>query len=184
MGMRPTLFMLALTACGPKAPPDFKGHVEVVREVDPDLMAQAVKPEGQGGVSNGWVVVVTEDVPVYRMWNGPGDEDENRMGQWWAAEAPSGSEAEYRKRYAVCHEWNDLTWVARCTLTAGAKVVVGPTQSVGEDLCSLDGGEAYARSKGWQVFIPRAWENLHLVCPDASSDYRADPRDLSERMTP
>jgi hypothetical protein len=182
--MRPTLFMLALTACGPKTPPDFKGYVEVVREVDPDLMAQAVKPEGQGGVSKGWIVVVTEDVPVYRMWNGPGDEAENRMGQWWAAEAPSGSEAAYRKRYAVCHEWNDLTWVARCTLTAGAKVVVGPTQSVSEDLCSLDGGEAYARSKGWQVFIPRAWENPHLVCPDASSDYRADPRDLSERMTP
>ena len=181
--MRPTLFMLALAACAPKTPPDFKGYVEVVREVDPDLMAQAVKPDGQGGVSRGWVVVVTEDVPVYRMWNGPGDEAGNRMGQWWAAEAPSGSEAAYRKRYAVCHEWNDLTWVARCTLTAGAKVVVGPTQSVSEDLCSLDGGESYARSKGWQVFIPRAWENPHLVCPDASSDYRADPRDLSERMT-
>ena len=123
----------------------------------------------------GWIVVVTEDVPVYRLWNGPGDDAHNRMGQWWAAEAPSGSEAAYRREYAICHEWNDLTWVARCTLTAGAKVVVGQTQSVSEDLCSLDGGESYARSKGWQVFIPRAWENPHLVCPDASSDYRADP---------
>ena len=143
-------------------------------------LEEAVKPRGMGGVSRGKVVVLEEDTPVYRMWDGP-DVDAatitNELGQWWTFTPPSGTVEQYRKKYAICTGWNDLLWISVCTLKAGATVVVGPTQSVSEETCERE-GEHYRRRWTQQVYIQRAWQRDDLVC---EIKYRANPEDLESR---
>lgn len=183
---------LFLAAC-PKAPPAPVVEVPAapvpLSNEDPDYaradVASAIKPAGQGGISEGIVLRVTEDTPVYRLWSGPEKVDArgytNRIGQWWTFEAPAGSQADYRVAYEICAGWNDLTWVATCTLKAGSVVAVGPGQSVSAETCGSD--ESYpANPAAPQVFIAKAWARMpaELDCPDASADYAADPTDLSK----
>lgn len=153
-------------------------------------LAGAVKPPGQGGVSAGLVIQLTQDLPVYRLWSGPEKTDDrgytNRMGSWWAYEAPAGPVAEYRADYAICTAWNDLTWVATCTLQAGAVVVIGPGQSVSAEVCGdASGQEAYpANPEDWQLYVDKAWSRPELACPPETSDYAANPQDLSQPLGP
>jgi len=155
-------------------------------------LAGAVKPAGEGGLVEGLVVRLTADVPVYRMWNGPEKKDSrgntNRLGQWWAYDAPTGPQASYRTAYEICRGWNDLTWVVKCTLKAGAVVAIGPGQSVSAATCGdATGAESYpANHKDWQVFVAKAWTRLgadkELDCPDEALDYAVDPADISSRL--
>jgi hypothetical protein len=121
------------------------------------------------------------------MWSGPQKVDArgntNRMGQWWAFDAPSGPVDGYRRDYEVCVAWNDLTWVATCTLKAGAVVAIGPGQSVSAATCGdASGQESYAANPGdWQVYVEKAWaRSAELECPDATQDYEADPGDVAK----
>ena len=142
---------------------------------------------GEGGVVEGTVIRLTQDVTVWRMWSGPTKKNAsgltNRIGGWWAYDAPKGTQAQYRTAYEICNGWNDLTWVAKCTLKAGAVVVIGPGQSVSAQTCGdVTGVENYpANQKDWQTYVDKPWARpAELVCPADTEDYQADPADISK----
>lgn len=175
-------------------PDAYAGKVTVLTPDDPDYarahIDDAIEPEGDGGISKGLVVELLTDVPVWRLWNGPLKKDSsgntNRLGQWWAARAPAGTRDQYRIDYEVCVAWNDLTWVAGCTLKKGAVVAVGPGQSVSAQTCGDPSGqEAYpADPTHWQVFIYQPWTRMgtELDCPPETQDYMDDPNDISKPL--
>lgn len=173
-------------------PAVLQGKAEVLAATDPDYaradIGAAVKTEGQGGISQGLVLRLTADVPVYRMWNGPTKKDSrgntNRMGQWWSYDAPKGDQAGYRKDYEICLGWNDLTWMATCTLKKGAVVVVGPGQSVTAQTCGDPTGQEnyHANAEDWQVYVAKAWaRGAELSCPPDSADYEVDPANIEAK---
>ena len=172
-------------------PEALKGKAVALASTDPDYarakLAEAVKPAGEGGLTRGLVVRLTADIPVWRMWSGPAKKyngNTNRLGQWWSYDAPHGTQQDYRQAYEICASWNDLTWVAKCTLKSGAVVAIGPGNSVSAATCG--GEEAYpANDKDWQVYIAEAWKRLgadkELDCPAESADYEADAADISKK---
>jgi len=191
-----TLVVALLNGGGPAPlPPQLDGKAEVVASSAPAYaqadLAAAVKPAGQGGISAGLVVRLTQDIPVYRLWSGPAKLSAggytNRIGQWWSYAAPTGTQAEYRAHYEICTAWNDLTWVATCTLKAGSVVAIGPGQSVSAETCGDPSGqEAYpANLSHWQLWVAKAWaRGQELVCPPAGSDYAAAPANLAKPLVP
>lgn len=182
-------------AAGPLALPTLlTGKAVVLASDDADYargdFSGAVKASGAGGLSEGLVIRLSADIPVYRMWSGPEKKDErgntNRIGQWWSYDAPTGTQAEYRWAYEICGDWNDLTWVATCTLKAGSVVTIGPGQSVSAETCGDESGqESYpANPRDWQVFVSKAWTRLgsELDCPDESQDYAANLTDIGSKL--
>jgi hypothetical protein len=149
--------------------------------------AGATGKPGEGKVIRPYVVRVTRDVKVYRLWDGPDVRDAqgrtSRMGQWWTFEPPSGTLASFRTRYEVCEKWDTLRWVAACTLRRGAVVVIGAGQSVSAQVCGdATRRENYPRNdRDLQVYIREAWTRTDLTCPDEREDYQNDPRDISKR---
>jgi hypothetical protein len=171
-------------------PAQLVGKAVVVAKGDPDEpradLSSAIKPSGEGGLTRGLVVRLTADVPVWRMWSGPAKKDErgntNRLGQWWSYDAPHGSQQGYRVSYEICASWNDLTYVARCTLKKGAVVAVGPGNSVSAKTCAdQTGKEAYpANDRDWQVWISKVWtRSQEIDCPADTADYQPDLADIS-----
>lgn len=187
------LALVGLVSAGELSlPKTLEGKVQVLSSSDPDyakaVVANAIKPAGDGGVSQAVVIKLTEDMTVYRLWNGPAVKDSrgntNRMGSWWAFDAPTGPVAGYRNDYEVCNAWNQLTWVATCTLKKGSVVAVGPGQSVSAMTCGdPTGKESYPENAAhWQVYIDKAWSrSAELVCPPDSADYEANPSDISKK---
>ena len=155
-----------------------------------DLPA-AVKAAGEGGLMQGLVIRLTSDIPVWRMWSGPAKKDArgntNRLGQWWSYDQPRGTQQDYRRSYEICLAWNDLTWVAQCTLKQGSIVAIGPGNSVSAMLCGdPEGKESYPENPvDWQVWVSKAWSRLgpdkELDCPDEGNDYEANPADIAHK---
>lgn len=180
-----------------KLPANLKGKLEVITSTDPDYakadLTAAVKPAGEGGITQGLVVRVKEDIPVWRMWSGPDKKDSrgntNRLGQWWSYDAPHGKQETYRSDYEICLAWNDLTWVAKCTLKKGAVVAIGPGNSVTAQTCGdPTGKESYpANPKDWQTYISKAWSRMgadkELDCPSETQDYQADPQNIAKPLS-
>lgn len=173
-------------------PAALAGKAVVLAPNDPNYpraaVGSAVKPAGQGGISEALVIYMLEDIPVYRMWNGPNKLDSrgntNRMGSWWSYDAPVGTVNQYRVNYEICKSWNDLTWMATCTLKKGAVVAIGPGQSVTAETCGdPTGKENYpANPRDWQLFVNSAWSRpAELFCPP---DYKADPNDIAKPKAP
>lgn len=171
-------------------PPQLAGKAVVVADGDPDAsradLASAVKKPGEGGLTRGLVVRLIADVPVWRMWSGPARKDArgrtNRIGQWWSYDPPRGTRQAYRIDYEICVGWNDLTYVAACTLKKGAVVAVGPGSSVSAATCGdATGKESYpASDRAWQVWVSKLWaRGEELACPPEASDYEADPDDIA-----
>lgn len=174
-------------------PSQLTGAVVIVGSDDPDYAradeAGAVKSPGEGNVSRAVIVRLTQDMPIFRLWNGPDAVDAsghtNRIGSWWTFERPRGSVQRYRQDYAVCLGWNRLAWVATCTLKKGAVVAVGPGNSVSAETCGdASGREHYPpNERMWQLYVARPLERVgpekELDCSDESRDYAADPRDVS-----
>lgn len=191
--------LLGLSACAsPTAdygalmlPASLEGKAALLSPTDADYaranVSGAVKPAGQGGVSDALVIKLSQDLPVYRMWNGPVTTGtSNRLGGWWAFDAPAGTREGYRRAYEICGGWNQLAYVAKCTLKQGAVVAIGPGQSVSAETCAdASGFETYdANARSWQVYVNQPWTRpAELSCPDQSQDYKADPADLS-RVAP
>lgn len=198
-------FSLAISACrttptpapgevGLQLPAQLQGKAVVLAPTDADYAraeaGDAVKPAGEGGVSEVMVVKLTSDVTVWRMWSGPEKKNAsgltNRMGQWWAYDAPRGTRSEYRGRYEICRTWNDLTWMAACTMKAGAVVAIGPGNSVSPETCGdAAGSETYAaNTTDWQVYVAKAWSRpTELECPAETSDYAADCKNIAQPAT-
>jgi hypothetical protein len=155
-------------------------------------LPSAVKAPGEGNVSRAMVIQLTQDIRVFRLWSGPDKKDANgrtnRIGSWWTYDPPRGAAAQYRVDYEICRAWNDLTFVATCTLKKGAIVAIGPGNSVSAETCGdKTGHEHYPANEGhWQLYVYRAFERVgpvdedtELDCPDESRDYEADPRNLA-----
>jgi hypothetical protein len=202
-----TILAFGAAACSPTEPPRIpealppalpavlQGKAQLLTAADPEYaradLANAAKPAGEGGLiqGRGMVVRVTADVPVWRLWSGPEKKDArgntNRIGQWWSYDAPRGSQQGYRQSYEICVSWNDLTWVAKCTLKKGAVVAIGPGNSVSAATCGdAAGKEAYpANERDWQIWIAKAWTRLgtdkELDCPAEGVDYEADVADIT-----
>lgn len=184
--------MAVLSACAvpssvPPLPPGLADTVEVLDVADPAYaqanVAAAVKPAGQGGVSQAVVIRLRQDMAVYRLWNGPGAvAGNNRLGSWWAFDPPRGTQEGYRRAYEICGTWNQLAWVAQCTLKQGAVVAIGPGQSVSAATCAdASGFETYgSNGRNWQVYVFQAWQRPDtLACPPEAVDYPVDPADVS-----
>lgn len=171
-------------------PAALRGKAVVLSPADADYakanVASAVKAEGLGGVSTAMVVKLSQDMPVYRMWSGPVTSgNNNRLGGWWAFDAPRGTREGYRRAYEICGTWNQLAWVATCTLKQGAVVAIGPGQSVSPATCGDSSGyERYdANGRDWQVYVDKAWtRTAELSCPPETSDYKADPADVTRAV--
>lgn len=180
----------APTDAAPLSLPELlQGKAEVLSPDDPDYaraqIEKAEKPAGQGGLVDGLVIRMTADIPVYRLWNGPDVKNDkgytNRLGEYWAYDQPTGTVEQYRANYEVCVDWNQLTWVAVCTLRAGAVVAIGPGQSVAAGVCK-DPQESYpVNTTHWQTYIAGAFaRSTELDCSDESKDFKADPDNLRE----
>jgi hypothetical protein len=194
--MRRLVFLaMGLSACAPLShgdaqlalPSALDGKVAVVAPSDVAYgqanAGSAVKAAGQGGVSAALVVKLSQDLPVYRMWNGPSGGGNNRLGSWWTFDAPAGTREGYRRAYEICGGWNELRYVATCTLKQGAVVAIGPGQSVSAESCGDSSGyEHYApNSRAWQVYVHQAWNRTEsLVCPNQDQDYAADPANVAQ----
>ncbi len=169
--------------------------LELVGPDDKDYAAAdatgATGKVGDGKGSTPYVVRLTHDLPVYRLWAGPAVRDAqgrtSRIGQWWTFDRPSGTLAGFRRRYEVCVQWDTLQWVAQCTIRRGAVVVIGPGQSVSAHTCGdPTARESYpANDRDWQVYIHEAWNrtstpNGDLSCPDERRDYQDDPGNIAK----
>jgi hypothetical protein len=160
-----------------------QGKVEVVTSCNQnntkEILENAIASEGKGGISSGILVRLTDDMDVYRMWNGPNAGineygTSNRIGAWWTAERPSGKAKDYRIKNAVCEDWNTLTWVARCTLKKGSIVAVGPTQST---KCKKN-GENYSANNTQQIYVDN-YSTRYIQCKKyKETDYEANPDDI------
>jgi hypothetical protein len=155
--------------------------------------AAATGVPGAGKLVAPYVVRLTRDLPVYRLWPGPDVKDAqgrtSRIGAWWTFEPPAGTLASYRRRYEVCDGWSSLRWVASCTLRRGAVVVVGLGQSVSAATCGKPGESYPASDRDVQVYIHEPWKHTgtpgsELSCPDPSRDYENDPQDIAKPARP
>ncbi len=175
-------------------PKQLHGKADVVHKDSADYARAdidgAVKAAGEGGITQGLVVRLKTDLPIWRLWNGPTKKDArgftNRMGQWWSYDKPHGTKQAYRHNYEICNAWNELTWVAKCTLKKGAVVVIGPGNSVSAKTCGdASGQESYPINRQhWQIYISKIWaRSTEVECPDESLDYEASPADISAKIS-
>lgn len=156
-------------------PAEFAGAT-VVTDDGSFHVGDVVGAPGAGQISAGTVIRLEHDLVVHRLWSGPDRKYNgfpNNFGSWWSAGDFEGSVADYRRHYAICTAWNDLTWAMECTLKAGTTVVVGPGQSVSSSTCcgafsdAADkarceaAGEAYpAAPDHWQIYLHEAYKRV------------------------
>lgn len=122
------------------------------RHVARDLIGDALKPAGKGGVYEGKIVKVSQAFPLYRVYSVKeyARTGRGRIGGWWTHIPPARgvSRLEYRRRYEICESFNpDLDRVVQCRIYPGALLVIGPGQSVDEGTCGK-GGESYVADSG------------------------------------
>ena len=185
---------VTITGCAGRLP--LRG-LELVPATDPSYVAAdaagATGVPGEGKVTKPYVVRLTRDMPVWRLWAGPEELDAqgrtSRIGQWWTLDRPVGTLASYRRRYEVCEKWDTLRWVAQCTLRRGSVVVIGPGQSVSEQTCGKPGESYPVNERDFQTYIHEAWKRTgqpdsELSCPDVSRDYENDPLDIAKPAKP
>lgn len=145
------------------APEPCKGQLSTAPEgfqpIDaPELIAQAKKGPGEGGACDARAYQVSGTRAIYRAYNGT--HPQSKLGAWWALEEPSGSVSAYRRNYEICYQWSPLDRLVKCTLRAGAKVVLGTGQSV---VCSEH--LTYSTSASLQLYVADAKQDA-LDCTD------------------
>jgi hypothetical protein len=113
---------------------------------DRALLAQALGEPGKGGLCTGKVFEVVQSLSVFRVWNVA--KLDTALGLWWSFTKPKGPVEAYRTAYADCAEQRELNYYNECRLKVGARVVVGPAQSVE---CKK---RKYDKSAQNRVFIP------------------------------
>ncbi len=177
-------------------PAEKAGYAEQ-QHVYTNLIGNALKPEGKGGVYEGKVLNVKKPFPIFRVYTkkeNPETGRNNRFGGWWIHVPPGKgtSKSDYRRRYEICESFNhDLDRVVQCRIYPGALLLIGPGQSVNEDLCGKK-GESYASDTGkenLQIFIfdmfnhsflsrdqqaPLQDEEHYIGCPEESNDLSFD----------
>ncbi len=126
-----------------------------------NLIGNALKPEGKGGVYEGKVVKVKKSFPIFRVYTKKENLQtgrNNRLGGWWTHVPPGKgiSKSDYRRHYEICKSFNhDLDRVVQCWIYPGALLLIGPGQSVNDETCGK-AGESYASDtakENPQIFI-------------------------------
>lgn len=102
-------------------------------------------------MSSGFYMEARDKVTIYRCYD---NENSRRFGSYWAFEPPEGSHDEYRRAYAMCREWNVMTFCTACTLPKGALVFIGPGQSM--DCRGPSGRYRMRESDVLQIYVPNA----------------------------
>ncbi len=135
-----------------------------------NLIGNALKPAGEGGVYEGKVLKVKKTFPIFRVYTkkaNPQTGRNNRLGGWWSFVPPGKgmTKADYRKSYEICESFNpDLDRVAECWIYPGALLLTGPGQSVDAGLCGKP-CESYAADTGkknLQIFIIQMFDHAFL----------------------
>ena len=111
---------------------------------DEALLEEALGASGKGGVCAGKVLVVLQEVRVYRLWDSA--RAYSAYGRWWSVTRPEGSRDAYRADYAICPSWSALDRLISCMIKPGTEIVVGPTQSA-----TCDTG-AYPKTAQTQIY--------------------------------
>ena len=132
----------------------------IVETEDEQLLSEALGEEDAGKLCMGEVFSVSAPVKVYRVWNS--EADYTLYGRWWSFDEPKGPREAYRKANDICEEWSPLDVMSSCTLKVGAKIVMGPGQSV---KCENGG---YPKSPVNQVYVPNDARNNLLYVEDCS----------------
>jgi len=141
-------------------PTEKAGYAEQ-QHIYANLIGNALKTEGKGGVYEGKVLKVKKTFPIFRVYTkreNPQTGHNNRLGGWWTHVPPAKgiSKSDYRRRYEICESFNhDLDRVVQCRIYPGALLLIGPGQSVTEDLCAKP-GESYAsdtKKENLQIFV-------------------------------
>lgn len=152
--------VLLLSACSvlPGQTSDCIGQVNqppsgLVEIEDSQLLAEAIGQVGTGKLCTGKVYQVQEPVTVYRVWNQA--KAYSAYGSWWSLSEPQGPRAKYRRENDICPSWSSLDMVSACRLKVGAKVVIGPGQSVRCEQASV----TYPQSAINQMFVPNDSRN-------------------------
>lgn len=115
---------------------------------DAALLKSAIGNSGEGKLCAGKVFVVMKPVTVYRVWDK--SKSWSALGGWWSLSYPEASREEYRKQNDICPEWSALDIMSACTLKVGAKIVIGPGQSV----ATCADKKLLPKSSVNQVYIP------------------------------
>lgn len=141
-------------------PAEKAGYAEQ-QHIYTNLIGNALKPAGKGGVYEGMVLKVKKTIPIFRVYTkkeNPQTGRNNRFGGWWTHVPPGKgvSKSDYRRRYEICESFNpELDRVVECRIYPGALLLIGPGQSVYEELCGK-AGESYAFDSGkenLQIYI-------------------------------
>jgi hypothetical protein len=160
-----------------------KANYAEQRHVYTDLIGNALKPEGAGGVYEGKVLEVKKGFPIYRVYTKKGEPEtgrNNRFGGWWTHLPPGRgiTKAEYRRRYEICESFNrDLDRVVQCRIYPGALLLIGPGQSVSEGTCRKP-GESYASDTGkdnLQIYIFDMFKH-HFLSPNGETPLQDSER--------
>jgi hypothetical protein len=113
---------------------------------DAELLAKALGQPEQGKLCSGQVLEAATPLVLYRVWQR--DKPYTERGRWWSIDRPTGTRERYRADNAICSEWSSLDVVSRCTLRAGARLVLGPGQSA-----RCEGGAVLEASAVNQVYV-------------------------------
>lgn len=168
---------LSLTACSTvqKSAPNVAciGEIELPTNMsaqfeateDDELLADSIGQAEKGKLCQGKVFQSKKEsqVVLYRAWNSTNPY--SKLGNWWALTEPQGDVAQYRSDYEICYQWSPLDKMVRCTLKAGAKVVIGTGQSA---YCSEY--LSYPASAKLQVYIKDPANSI-LDCNDFSGEF-------------
>ena len=106
---------------------------------------------GKGSLCAGQVFVAQGPVTVYRIFSASWKDSKlaGPRGAFWTLDKPTGTAATYRTVHEICKEWNDLDMLNECKIEVGARVVLGPGQSVTCDKSDT----SYPRSATNQIVL-------------------------------
>jgi hypothetical protein len=82
---------------------------------------------GMGGIRDGAWYALEGDLPILMVRAYSSRERE--YGHYWSLPRQGTTQSDYRTRYSICPEWNDLSELVRCPLKKFSRVVIGPGQS-------------------------------------------------------
>lgn len=133
---------------------------------DNKLLQDAKDNPGNGKLCQGKVFEAKKPVTVYRVWDS--SNSYTAYGKWWSLSYPTGNRDSYRQAEDICPEWSALDRLIKCTIKVGAKVVIGPGQSV-----DCANGVSYPPSAENQVYIPNDSKNnqLYVDCREETVDW-------------
>ena len=112
---------------------------------------------GQGRLCTAGAFVTERETRLYRVYGGgPGKAE--KMGGYWTADPPTGTEAAYRRENVICQSFNALTEAVVCKVRPGVTLFVGPGQSASRETCTdprepRPAGDAYEASAVNQVAV-------------------------------